>query len=273
MANYGNTVNDPSALVALGSPSLAAGDTIEFVRYGSQFTSADFSATDLLKITAGPGFSGSFKAENAGQLKLTANRTSTGAFWNLSTASRIDLLSTGSTGVIYKVHMAGSGQLWMSACKVAGGLFASSGLTYIAADVDLGLIDATGTAVVVQRKTSGAFVPTTVKVSGNATVRMETDYGTANVYGGVLEHNDVSITPTQMNLYSGVTRIIDSGTIGGMLLDGDAVLDFTQLKVAVTITGTTSVGPGCEIRYKRTGPTVTATFSATSTPYRIVYVD
>lgn len=274
MASYTNTVNDPSATVALGSPGLAAGDDISFVRYSTTYTSgADFSGTDLLKVTTGQGFSGSFKAENSAPLKITANRTSTGQYFNVSASARIDLLSTSSTGVIYKIHQLGSGALWVATCKTAGGLWAFAGTTYIAGDVDLTTLNVGGSGVCYQRKSSGAFVPTTVNVYGEGLCRMETDFATSNCYSGTLEINDVSVTPAQVNGYGGTIRIIESGTIGAMLLDGACILDFTQLKIPLTISGTTSVGPGVEIKYRRNGPTVTATFAATSTPYKITYVD
>jgi hypothetical protein len=271
MANYQTTVNDPTLSVALGSPSLAAGDTIEVFKYSTIFTSADLSATDLLTVTLQIDFEGSFEAANSGQLKLTCNRTSAGQFINKSRARRIDLLSTGSTGVIYKIHQLGSGQLWISACK-PNQIYASAGTTFIAADVDVTtiVVDNAGTQVF-YRKTSGGFAATTVTVN-NGSIAIENDLATLALNGGEAIIRDASCTPTTVTVKGGKLTLLDCGTIGAMTL-ANCVIDFSNLRQALTVSGTTSIGPGVTVRYSRKGPTITWTLSADSVGYRIETVD
>jgi hypothetical protein len=272
MTTYQNLVNDPSAAVSLGSPSLSAGDTIQFIKFSIAYTAGgDFSATDLLLAEIGSECECDFQAALGGQLKLTCNRTSTGQFINRSRRSRrIDLFSTSSTGVIYKIIQAGMGPLYLGTLKCAGGLWCIGiGRVYIAGDVDVTTISVDKDGRCTYYKTSGAFAATTINNRGE--ILIQNDYATLNNYSGTATHDDPSITPVQINGLGGTILMKDCGTIGGMTLE-NTVIDWSQMKGPITVSGTTSIGAGCTIRYAKGGYEPTWTPSYPSTKPVIEYV-
>lgn len=272
MTTYQNLVNDPNVAVSLGSPSLSAGDTVQFIKFSIAYTAGgDLSATDLLLAEIGSECECDFQAALGGQLKFTCNRTGTGQFINRSRRSRrIDLFGTSSTGVIYKIIQAGAGPLFLNTLKCAGGLWCVGiGRVYINGDVDAGPITVDKDGRCTYYKSTGGFATTTINNRGE--ILIQNDFGTLNNNDGTATLDDPSITPTQINGNGGTIKIMDCGTIGGMTLE-NTVIDWSEMKGPITVSGTTAIGGGCTIRYAKGGYEPTWTLSYTSTKPVTEYV-
>jgi hypothetical protein len=258
VAIYRSSTDSPNLGTHLGSPVLAGGDEVQVEKYAQDFTAGcDLSGTDLVKVIIGPGSSSRFLASNGGQLKITANRTSTGRFINNTSADQVELASSSAAGVIYNIENRPKNQssiLRVGACD-ANNIYQITGTMVQQSDADFNVVFVLGGRFL--SKNGSAAVTTLHMEAGVGEI--ERDAGTVNARGGTLTINHTAFTPGTVNLDgAAVIKVLETGNWGA--LNGySGTIDLTECKSLGSSSGylfTISSGtltPGLVIRQNRGG--------------------
>lgn len=245
MATFRIVTKDTALLTALAAGAIAAGDSVYIDQYAINHTPADLSATDLFEVNLTEGFSGTFSAAAGAQLKVTANRTSTGTFRNFSNSPRVELISTSGAGVIHTIINAprSSGVMWLNTAT-ATNLVHGSGELYVEDGATVTNLYVQGGNAYLRNSSN---VTALVATGNRGTVVVERDITDARIGGGstvVLNH--ISVAPAGVvTLNGGTLQVNRCGTVASIAGE-TGVIDFRPLQTPITVTGT-ALHPGVTI--------------------------
>lgn len=272
MATRKDDTDNASLLAALGGTVNATDDVI--VRnYARRYTTSDLSASDINSLMLGRDFKGAFSAASGGsQLKVVVNNAGAGILTDASSASAVEIISTGPTGVVKEVrYQAANGHPMSVDAMDCDTLYATgAGSVAIGGTCDLATLHALGPNV---SMIETATYPLTTVYCTAGSVGLMRDLTTLHVMGtGVVTAKSTNVTPGTVNMKGGRYNMVLCGNHG--TLQGEAgEIDQTSLAESITIT-TSALGPGVTIyRSRKTvAPTVTNNNDYAGGP-RIVYVD
>lgn len=262
MADRFDDVFSTTLLTALGG-TVNANDRV-FIRKWSPDYANGTLANDLLRLSLGDGFRGSFAAgRGGGQLVCVVNQSGAGVLEDLSNASLVEVRSTSSSAVIAQVrHMPANGHKGqLGTCRTTD-LYVGGGTYEVLADVDLTNAFLVGGSTTF-RKTAGpgTFPLTLVRAAGNAVAIIERDVTTIDVeHGSFVRLTDPDCTPGTITMRGGELwpeLCGDITTLQGL----SGLIDLTKRGTPITI-GTQALGPGVTIRLRRGGITPTVTVNA-----------
>lgn len=245
MAVHRIAADSANLVTALGATPAGA-DTVRVNRYFRDFSAGtDLSAADLTAVIFESGFGGRFRNADGGELVLVANQTGSGYVTNASNSPRIELRSTSSSGVIYRIEHAptrGDGQMQIGSCDCER-LDVRAGLCVGLQGLDLAVCAVSGGQCVLR---SSSYGVTTLECNGGET-EIERDVTTVHLNGGATltsTHSDFS--PTTLNHNGGTWIVKHAGTVGTYNGRG-GVIDLTLVE-RMPVFSAGEIGPGVTIR-------------------------
>ena len=267
-----------SLTAALSAGTPADGDTLYVNAHAVDYTSADISAVDWLKVELTSGFSGRFTAATGAALKLTANRTASGAFINRANAPELEITSTGPTGVIATIinqPAFGGQKVTYNDCKPTYVYHDRPSTVIFGATCDLSaatMVVTNGRVVLRQTAAAATYPIDILYVSGSGVVECSRDADEVYIQGGgVFAATGTHCSPTTVNMQGGR---FDMGlcTAVTTLQGNSGVVDQRNLTTPITI-GTMNLPPTVEIwRSPQTVvPTVTTDNSPSGGPKIVLF--
>jgi hypothetical protein len=232
MATYQNDADNADFLIALGSPTLAAGDVVNINQYGTSFTGSIALGVDLASLVLGPSWTGSISAST---LTLTCDRTSTGVVEIRFGGTVLQIGSTVKTNVHNEVIVkpARNGRVIYSTCTINKLRLFGGDLT-LNTDCDANDIVMLSGTLTMKGGGSPETVNTMVQTGGTCYVaRIIT---TATVSGDANMTLDNSAGSIGTLDFSGVNLTIMQGNITTKLTMREGMLDLSKAKRAITFT-------------------------------------
>lgn len=256
-----------TAALSAGTPT--DGDTLYVNAFAVDYSSADISAVDWLRVELTPGFSGRFTAATGAALKLVANRTAAGIFVNKSNAPELEVKSTGASGVIATiVNMPAFGgqKATYDDCKPTSVYHDAPSTVIFGATCDLSaatMVVTKGRCILRQTAAAATYPVDILYVSGDGVVECARDADEVYVQGGgVFAAAGSHCSPTTVNMQGGR---FDMGLCSavGTLQGHSGVVDQRNLTTPITI-ATMNLSPGVEIW--RSPQTVVPTVTTDNSP-------
>lgn len=260
-----NATQNQNLTTSLDGGALAGGDSVIVNKWSYDHNmGTDLTATDLALFQLKDGFSGRFRSQDTGALKLKCDQAGAGIFRNESNSPWIELTSTDATTKIATVENApvrGDAQLICSS-MLATNFYQQSGRSTLADTVACTTFYQLGGAAYAMK--SGNALTTVYVMSGQLTC--ERNITTAHVMGGPgggvggrgeLVIQDVAASVTTVNMDGGKLTLIEAAD-GAMTINGYAgEIDITRLRRNLTLVASTFY-PTLIIRYsKKNTSTVT----------------